>query len=69
MTLSIPEHLKMKVKINTLAWKQHSHSAWLAISTYFFSDVFVCYLWFLLVVRVNVVSCRVTFLPVKYFFY
>jgi len=23
----------MKVKIKTLAWKQHSHSAWLAIMT------------------------------------
>jgi len=33
---------------------------WLAILTCYFSGVFVCNLWFLLIVRVNVVSCRVT---------
>ena len=58
----------MKVKIKKLAWKQLSHSAWLAILTCSFSGVFVCNLWFLLIVRVNVVSCRVTLQPVKYFF-
>jgi len=51
----------MKVKIKTLACKQLSHSAWQAILTYYFSGVFVCNLWFLLIVGVNVVSCRVTF--------
>ena len=37
-----------------------SHSDWLAIMTCYFSGVFVCNLWFLLIVRVNMVSCRVT---------
>ena len=50
------------MKIKTLAWKQLSHSAWLAILTCYFSGVFVCNLCFLLIVWVNVVSCRVTFL-------
>jgi len=58
----------MKLKIKTLAWKQRSHSAWLTILTCSFSSVFVCNLWFLLVVRVNVVSCRATLWHVKYFF-
>jgi len=30
------------------------------ILTCYFSGVFVCTLWFLFIVRVNVVSCRVT---------
>ena len=34
----------------------------------YFSGVFVCNLWFLLMVRVNVVSCRVTLQPVEIFF-
>jgi len=46
----------MKVKIKTLAWKQLSHSAWLAILPCSFSDVFVCNLWFLLIGRVRAVS-------------
>jgi len=46
----------MKVKIKTLAWKQLSHSAWLDILPCSFSDVFVCNLWFLLIVRVRAVS-------------
>jgi len=54
-----PEHLKM-VKIMTLAWKYFSHSAWLAILICSFSGIFVCNLWFLLIARVNVVSCLVT---------
>ena len=33
---------------------------WLAILTCYFSGVFVCNIWFLLIVRVNVVSCRFT---------
>jgi len=37
-----------------------SHSHWLAILTCSFPGVFVCNLWFLLIVRVNVVSCWVT---------
>jgi len=32
----------------------------LAILTCYFSGVFVCNIWFLLIVRVNVVSCRFT---------
>ena len=59
-----PERLKIK----TLAWKQVSHSAWLTILTCSFSGVFVCNLRFLLIVRVNVVSCWVTLYSVKYFF-
>jgi len=40
--------------------EKFSYSAWLAILTCSFSGVFVCSLWFLLIVRVNVVSCWVT---------
>ena len=40
--------------------KHLSHSKWLAILTCYISGVFVCNLWFLLIVRVNVVSCRVS---------
>jgi len=46
--VTLAEHLKMKVKIKTLAWKQLSHSAWLVILTCSFSGVFICNLWFLL---------------------
>jgi len=53
-----PEHLKMQVKIMTNVSKHLSHSAWLAAC--YFSGVFVCNLLFLRIVRVNVVSCRVT---------
>jgi len=35
-----PEHMKMKVKIKISAWKQLSHSAWLAILACSFSGVF-----------------------------
>jgi len=44
-----------------ISLEQFSHSAWLAIFTCSFSGVFVCNLWFVLIVRVNVVSCRATF--------
>ena len=50
----------MKVIIKTEAWKQLSHSACSVILTCSFSDVFVYNLWFLLIICVNVVSCRVT---------
>jgi len=40
--------------------KHFSHSDWLTILTCYFSGVFVCNLWFLRIVRVNVVSCQVT---------
>jgi len=40
--------------------KHLSHSDWLAIFTCYFSGVFVCFFWFLSIVRVNVVCCRVT---------
>ena len=40
--------------------KHLSHSDWLAILTCYSSGVYVCNLWFLLIVRLNVVSCRVT---------
>jgi len=36
------------------------HSDWLAIFKCCFSGVFVCKLWFPLIVEVNVVSCQVT---------
>ena len=45
-----------------------SHSSWMVILTRSFFGVFVCNLWFLLMVWVNIVSCRVTLLSVKYFF-
>jgi len=54
--------------MKTLAWKQLSHSAWLAVVTCSISGVFVCNLRFLFIVRVNVISCRITLYAVKYFF-
>ena len=38
------------------------------ILTCYFSGVFVCTVWFLLIVRVNVVSCQVTLSPVEMVF-
>jgi len=39
----------------------HLCSDWLPTLTRYFSGVFVCNLWLLLIVRVNVVSCQLTF--------
>jgi len=38
----------------------HPCSDWLATLVCYFSGVFICYLWLLLIVRVKVASCRVT---------
>jgi len=40
----------------------------LAVNIDVFSSVFVCNLWFLLMVRVNVVSCRIKLWLVEHFF-
>ena len=45
----------MFLNITTYILKYLTHSGWLDISTCYFSGVFVCNLWFLLIVRVNVV--------------
>jgi len=56
------------MKIVTQVSKHISHFDWLSVLTRYFSGVFVYNLWFSLIVRVNVVSCRVTLYPVERFF-
>ena len=57
----------MQVKITTYVSKHLSHSLAGHICT-LYCWCFVCNLWFVLNVRVNVVSCQVTLQPVEIFF-